>query len=102
LDAGFETARTFVLHYLFDGIMESTTDTFKDYKTALQEQVQRDHRNTLSYRMTGESGPDHAKCFFAEVLINGEMAGAGKGESKKAAEQSAAREALRIRYGLEE
>ena len=40
------------------------------YKTALQELVQRENGQVLSYRLTGESGPDHAKVFAMEVLLN--------------------------------
>ena len=66
----------------------------RDYKTALQELVQRQADQVLSYRMVGEHGPDHAKVFSAEVLLNGKAIGSGSGHSKKEAEQSAARSAL--------
>ena len=48
----------------------------------------------LAYRMSGERGPDHAKIFSAEVLLNGTPIGSGSGHSKKEAEQAAARSAL--------
>ena len=48
----------------------------------------------LSYRMVGESGPDHAKTFTVEVLLNGVAVGAGHGHSKKEAEQAAAHAAI--------
>ena len=65
-----------------------------DYKTALQELVQREPNRTLVYRMAEESGPDHDKTFTFEVLLNGAVVGRGEGHSKKEAEQMAARAAL--------
>lgn len=65
-----------------------------DYKTALQELVQRKAGQTLLYRLARESGPDHAKEFTVEVCLNGEVKGEGTGRSKKEAEQAAARAAL--------
>uniref|UniRef100_UPI0025DA5153 putative dsRNA-binding protein n=1 Tax=uncultured Oscillibacter sp. TaxID=876091 RepID=UPI0025DA5153 len=61
---------------------------------ALQELVQRQADQVLTYRMVGEEGPDHAKTFAAEVLLNGKPIGSGSGHSKKEAEQAAARSAL--------
>ena len=66
----------------------------RDYKTELQELVQRKADQSLLYRMAGEEGPDHDKTFLAEVLLNGAVVGDGGGHSKKEAEQSAARTAL--------
>ncbi len=102
LDGGYEAARTFIRHFLFDAEQAGLAGTFKDYKTSLQELVQKERQNTLYYRMAGESGPDHAKRFISQVLINGEAAGQGEGENKKAAEQAAAHEALKLLYGWED
>ena len=66
----------------------------RDYKTALQELVQREEGSTLTYRLVEESGPDHNKQFVFEVLVNGTASGRGSGHSKKEAEQAAARDAL--------
>ena len=66
----------------------------RDYKTILQEFVQRTPNQTLSYRLFGESGPDHDKTFYFEVLLNGGAVGKGAGRSKKEAEQMAAKDAL--------
>ena len=66
----------------------------RDYKTVLQELVQREPNRTLVYRMAEESGPDHDKTFTFEVLLNGAVVGRGEGHSKKEAEQMAARAAL--------
>ena len=65
-----------------------------DYKTQLQELVQRKSDQHISYTMTGESGPDHNKSFTFSVSINGVVAGQGSGRTKKEAEQMAAMQAL--------
>ena len=67
-----------------------------DYKTALQEIVQKNREETLTYRLKGESGPDHDKRFLIELLINSNVIAQGEGRSKKEAEQEAARQALEL------
>lgn len=67
---------------------------FNDYKTSLQELIQRRSGQILAYELTGEVGPDHDKTFTVRVLLNGESIGEGAGRTKKEAEQSAARNAL--------
>ena len=68
----------------------------RDYKTALQELVQRESGQVLAYRLTGEEGPDHNKRFFVEVTLNGKSVGQGSGRSKKEAEQMAAKAAIEL------
>ena len=95
LDGGIEAASALIHRVLLDCQREELVEEKrKDYKTALQELVQRQPDQELVYRMAGESGPDHNKTFLAEVLLNGAVVGAGEGHSKKEAEQSAARAAL--------
>jgi ribonuclease-3 len=96
LDGGMDEAKALIHRCLLldSGGEESMEERRRDYKTELQELVQRKANQTLLYRMAGERGPDHNKTFVAEVLINGMVIGAGGGHSKKEAEQSAAREAL--------
>ena len=65
-----------------------------DYKTDLQELVQRKKNQTLLYQLLEESGPDHDKVFRVEVTLNGKPVGTGEGSSKKRAEQAAAEEAI--------
>ena len=65
-----------------------------DYKTELQELVQRRSNQVISYELIGESGPDHNKLFTFRVLINGGPNGEGSGRAKKEAEQMAACKAL--------
>lgn len=65
-----------------------------DYKTELQELVQRRPDRQLRYTDAGESGPDHDKLFMSEVSLNGQTIGRGSGRTKKEAEQAAACQAL--------
>ena len=65
-----------------------------DYKSALQELIQHDPSNILSYELIEEKGPDHSKTFTFAALLNGEVVGTGSGSTKKSAEQAAARNAL--------
>ena len=65
-----------------------------DYKTELQELVQRKKSQQLSYELISETGPDHCKEFNVRVLLNGREVGTGSGTSKKRAEQAAAAQAI--------
>ena len=95
LDGGIEAASALIHRVLLDKEGEHAEELMQDYKTALQELVQRKSGQALSYRMVGESGPDHNKTFTAEVWLNGEGVGTGSGHSTKEAEQAAARAAIR-------
>ncbi len=95
LDGGIGAASALIHRCLLDAEKEEAVEERrKDYKTALQELVQRQADQVLTYQMVGEAGPDHAKVFQAEVLLNGSAIGTGTGHSKKEAEQAAARAAL--------
>lgn len=95
LDGGIEPASALIHRLLLDGANEErVAERRRDYKTALQELVQRKPNRTLCYRLTGESGPDHAKTFVVTVLLNDSAIGEGVGRSKKEAEQMAAKSAL--------
>ena len=89
LDGGMEVARNFILPFITEG--KTAED---DYKTRLQEVVQQDPSAVLKYEVTGETGPDHNKQFTVCVWRNGQLLAEGKGRSKKAAEQHAAKVAL--------
>ncbi len=89
LDGGIEPAQAFVERFIMTDI--ESKELFYDSKTVLQEIVQRDHgQDSIRYEVVGEEGPDHAKTFRVEVLIDGKAAGTGTGSTKKAAEQAAA------------
>ena len=97
LDGGIVEASALIHRVLLDVEKETAVEERrKDFKTALQELVQRQADQVLTYRMIGEEGPDHAKIFSAEVLLNGKALGVGSGHSKKEAEQAAARSALQV------
>ena len=88
LDGGLEQARKLILDYvLTPGEKRMGRAAITDYKTALQEIVQKNHGEMLSYRLTDACGPDHQKSFSVEVLLNSNVIGAGMGHSKKEAEQ---------------
>ena len=93
LDGGFAVASDIVTRLILPQLAEA--EKTHDYKTELQELVQRKPDQTLRYEMTGSAGPDHARLFAFRVTLNGEPIGAGEGRSKKEAEQSAARSALK-------
>ncbi|MBR4695431.1 MAG: ribonuclease III [Selenomonadaceae bacterium] len=95
LDQGWETARAYVFRQLVEEFRKvEQGGAMQDYKTVLQELVQRHAGNQVLYELMGAKGPDHDKEFFFAVRINGEVYGQGHGRSKKEAEQHAAREAL--------
>ena len=95
LDGGISAASALIHRVLLDTEREEVAEEKRrDYKTLLQEFVQRSPNQALAYRLTGESGPDHDKTFFFEVLLNGAPVGRGAGRSKKEAEQMAAKDAL--------
>ena len=94
LDGGLEPAQRFILTHILNGLAEGEIRHVEDYKTELQERVQRRAGQTLSYTVCAESGPDHNKTFTMAVLLNGSEIGRGTGRTKKEAEQSAARCAL--------
>lgn len=94
LDGGVDAAREFVLPFLQKELHSQRKRHFKDYKTQLQEIVQQNPEEKVSYVLTGENGPDHSKKFTVEVRLNSNVIGKGTAHSKKEAEQQAAREAL--------
>jgi ribonuclease-3 len=96
LDSDLETARKFVMNFILKELKHTDDEVFKDYKTALQEIIQRNPEEYVTYILTGESGPDHDKLFEVEVHLNSNVIGKGKGKSKKQAEQMAAKQALSL------
>ena len=94
LDGGIGSARKLITNFILTNNEREQEGAVRDFKTALQELVQRENGRVLSYRLMGESGPDHAKVFSVEVDLNGQPIGAGEGRSKKEAEQNAAKAAM--------
>lgn len=97
LDGGFEAAKQIIMRMILPKL--SSVLHTHDYKTELQELVQRKRDQVLTYELIGESGPDHNKEFFIRVLLNGNPVGEGSGSSKKRAEQVAAEQAIRNLFG---
>ncbi len=96
LDGGMECAKKFVLRFVREAASHPNDAAFKDYKTVLQEIIQRNPEEKLEYVLVGESGPAHDKIFEVEIHLNSNPIGSGRGHSKKLAEQAAAGEALRL------
>ena len=95
LDGGIRAASELIHRVLLDKEREETAEAKRrDYKTKLQELVQRTPNQVLTYRLIGEQGPDHDKVFSFAVLHNDTVVGTGEGRSKKEAEQMAAKDAL--------
>ncbi len=97
LDGGIAAAEAFVLPYLEKGLPDAISGRlFKDAKTMLQEVIQQNKGEHLTYKLLKTDGPDHRKVFTVAVMLNSNRIGIGIGHSKKEAEQKAADEALKL------
>ena len=97
LDSGWEIAKSYVIRQLepeFKNV--KVGKNLKDFKTTLQEFLQRDSTKIFEYVELGSSGPDHMKTFESAVKIDGKIYGKGSGKSKKIAEQVAAEKTLKM------
>ncbi len=95
LDQGLEVAREFIHLYLIDEILSVERGEYiQDYKTLLQEEIQKRSNTRPVYQVASEEGTDHNKKFSIEVEYEGEIIGKGTGKSKKEAQQRAAADAL--------
>lgn len=88
--------KKFIIRFIEPASKSLGKRSFKDYKTTLQEIIQQNPEEKVSYELIGESGPDHNKHFVVQVKINNNIIGKGGGKSKKEAEQQAARVALEL------
>ncbi len=96
LDGGIEPAAKHILRFMPEDVQHPQKPAFSDFKTVLQEIVQKNPEEKVEYVLIGEEGPDHNKRFVVEVCLNSQVIGKGKGRSKKEAEQLAAKEALEL------
>ncbi len=96
IDGGMKSASKHILNFIIPEIKNSKKKRINDYKTTLQEIIQKNPGEQLEYVLVDESGPDHNKHFVVEVHLNSNVIGKGGGRSKKEAEQQAAREALEL------
>lgn len=95
LDGGIDEAEGFIMHLLGDIYHKAVEGMlFMDYKTALQEELQKSGDIPIQYKLMESMGPDHSKIFKMSVYANGKAIGTGVGKSKKDAEQMAAKSAL--------
>lgn len=105
LDGGFDVASVFIRRE-FEVLVDSLKDQGdfeRDYKTRLQEVVQKKDKSTPKYELIKEEGPPHDRMFYCAVLIGEHKVAEGTGKSKKIAEQMAAKAALEQRYkGIED
>ncbi|MBO8435996.1 MAG: ribonuclease III [Spirochaetes bacterium] len=102
LDQGLETARRFILSFIpaqVEKMLENKL-SYKDYKTELQEYLQKRRGKVPRYVIVSQTGPDHAQTFHVNVEMGTKVFGPGEGKNKKSAEQAAARMAL-IALGIE-
>lgn len=101
LDQGYEKAKDFIHEYIISklpGILAE--ESWRDPKSHLQEVAQRLDNFTPQYRVLSESGPDHDKIFVIGVFVGDKKRGEGRGTSKQAAQQEAAKNALEYYTGL--
>jgi len=94
LDRDFQTVIRFLEEFVYPKIKKGAFSHAMDYKSQLQEVVQREKNGIIEYEIVEEKGPAHNREFVAHVFIQGDRAGIGLGRTKKEAEQSAAKEAL--------
>lgn len=95
LDAGFETAQKWLLNLMTERIEQVLNGAFySDYKSTLQEMVQKDGKSVVTYATINTEGKEHNRIFTVQVEINGEPVKVACGHSKKSAEQKAAKAAI--------
>ena len=96
LDSGYDEADRLINDLIISNFVIDDNALLVDYKTRLQELVQRKPGQHLTYDEMGEEGPDHAKVFTVAAVLNGKTLAVGVGKSKKLAEQEAAKAALNL------
>ena len=97
LDGGMEFSKEYIMNIMSDKLHTNLhKKSIKDYKSRLQERMQRIYheKTKIVYLTTNETGPEHQKNFFVDLIVNGKKVSSGVGMSKKEAEQEAAKIAL--------
>lgn len=92
LDGGLTNAKEFIEKFILTDIEHK--QLFFDSKTILQEIVQSEYEDELTYHLVKEEGPDHNKRFVVDVMVGEKKVGEGSGKTKKSAEQEAAYQAI--------
>lgn len=98
LDQGFQVARDFIRRDFEPVIkaLDPSQDYERDYKTRLQEIIQKDCKEAPQYQLLSEEGPPHDRVFHVQVKIKDQVLGKAQGRSKKLAEQAAAKQGLEL------
>ena len=95
LDKGFEAAKAFVLKEIIPIVEKVIENRYrKDYKTMLQEYVQKRYKKVPTYNLVSSTGPEHDQRFFYSVTVQGNTYGPAEGHNRKDAEQNVAKLAL--------
>ncbi len=94
LDGGLEAARKHIMRFIPKDVNRAVAEAYDDYKTILQEIVQKNPEENVEYSLVSESGPAHNRTFTVCVMLNSNVIGRGTASSKKRAEQLAAKQAL--------
>ncbi len=104
MDSDLETTNKLLLDKFEYDLVHAVAkgSLFIDYKTGLQENLQRRKKAKIEYNVSKEEGPDHNKIFHIDVLVDSKIVGQGSGRNKKEAEQMAAKEALLILGDVDE
>ncbi|MBB6449330.1 ribonuclease-3 [Geomicrobium halophilum] len=101
LDQGMDAVHSFLEDTVYRKIENGSYTDVMDFKSQLQEFVQRFFSGAITYEIASEQGPAHSREFIARVFVGGDHQGEGSGKTKKAAEQHAAQNAL-MRLSAEE
>ena len=104
MDSDFETTNKLLLENFEADLVYAVARgvLFIDYKTELQENLQKKTKSKIEYKVVKEVGPDHNKIFYIDVLVDNKVVGTGSGRNKKEAEQMAAKDALLIMGEIDE
>ena len=97
LDQGIEFVFGFIKGVLIEDIIRFGDQDLTDYKSKLQEEMQAEHRESVHYETVEENGPAHDRTYVVNVMFNDIVLASGSGKSKKAAEEEAAKNALKKR-----
>lgn len=92
LDGGIENAGRFIMANVLNDIEHKAM--FQDSKTILQELLQKDHKDPITYEVVGMTGPEHNRMFEMQVKLGDKVIGRGSGRTKQAAGQEAAYHAI--------
>lgn len=104
MDSDFSTTNKLLLEKFETDLVYAIAKgaLFIDYKTELQEHLQKKTKSKIEYKVVKEVGPDHNKIFYIDVIVDNKIVGKGSGRNKKEAEQMAAKDALLIMGELDE